>query len=299
VGDNETYERAWDFFNRPAVKAIVNYLLGLATATFAGIFFGQISQKEPQGKTWLWGGLFGISFVVEAVCVIAYKRSESKANKQNKYADAASQLMENLQACYRDSAASIYSLVENGRKTGEINLTIWNCHKISDFVCEQLYSFVRSIACKGGSFSVSYIIPAEGRTKGYLMISYGGSGTDRPSLYQRSISHSKASDYYFAKLFKENNPAVSYLMNAKEISEHFCFPSSKSRGKYSQYIGIPIYCAGHDMVGLLQIVACHNSIIEEDKEQLERIVDRYIMGYADLILFAEKIQKGIVFPQYY
>ena len=32
------------FFNRPAVKAIVNYLLGLATATFAGIFFGQISQ---------------------------------------------------------------------------------------------------------------------------------------------------------------------------------------------------------------------------------------------------------------
>ena len=56
MGDNETYERAWDFFNRPAVKAIVNYLLGLATATFAGIFFGQISQKEPQGKTWLWGG---------------------------------------------------------------------------------------------------------------------------------------------------------------------------------------------------------------------------------------------------
>lgn len=213
------------FFNRPAVKAIVNYLLGLATATFAGIFFGQISQKEPQGKTWLWGGLFGISFVVEAVCVIAYKRSESKANKQNKYAGAASQLMENLQACYRDSAASIYSLVENGRKTGEINLTIWNCHKISDFVCEQLYSFVRSIACKGGSFSVSYIIPAEGRTKGYLMISYGGSGTDRPSLYQRSISHSKASDYYFAKLFKGNNPAVSYLMNAKEISEHFYFPA--------------------------------------------------------------------------
>lgn len=94
MGDNETYERAWDFFNRPAVKAIVNYLLGLATATFAGIFFGQISQKEPQGKTWLWGGLFGISFVVEVVCVIAYKRSESKANKQNKYADAASQLME-------------------------------------------------------------------------------------------------------------------------------------------------------------------------------------------------------------
>lgn len=280
------------FFNRPAIKSVVNYVFGLATATFASMYFSQLPQKT----IWLWGGLFGAALLSEIVLIIAHSKSEAKSNKQNQFTSAAEDLMENLPTCFRTSAESIHELVKNARQTGEIDTRIWNYRRISDFVCTQLYHFIKSIAYKGENFSVNYIIPAPNGKREYFMLSYDGNETDRPNIYMCSISQTKAAPFYFARLFQRNNPAVSYLTTSEEVSAHFYFASENSRGKYSQYIGIPIYCEGNNMLGLLQIVACEGSVIAAERTQLEYIVHRYIMGYADLILFAEKIQSGIAFP---
>lgn len=208
-----------------------------------------------------------------------------------------SQLIEDLSKCYEPCATKIYKLIENARETKNIDLNIWNHHEVSDFVCSELYQLIKSLAKQGEDFSVSYIIPEKDKKSKthYFMISYDGNETAKPHIYNHSIPKKEADKYYFAKLFKKNNPAVSYLMDSQEVAVAFYYADPNDKGKYSQYVGIPVYCSGHNMIGLLQIVAHNNSTITSERAQMERIVNKYVMGYANLILFAEKVQKGISF----
>ena len=218
-------------------------------------------------------------------------------SKEKKLKDTFSHLIEDLNKCYEPCATKIYKLVEKARETNEIDLNIWNHHTVSDFVCSELYQLVKSLAQYGEDFSVSYIIPEKDKKSKthYFMISYDGNETAKPHIYNHSIPKKDAEKYYFAKLFKKNNPAVSYLMDSQDVAVSFYYADPSDKGKYSQYIGIPVYCSGHNMIGLLQIVAHRGSKITSDQAHMESIVNKYIMGYANLILFAEKVQKGITF----
>lgn len=225
------------------------------------------------------------------------ERLKRTLSEEKKLKDTFSHLIEDLNKCYEPCATKIYKLVEKARETNEIDLNIWNHHNVSDFVCSELYQLVKSLAQYGEDFSVSYIIPEKDKKSKthYFMISYDGNETAKPHIYNHSIPKKDAEKYYFAKLFKKNNPAVSYLMDSQDVAVSFYYADPSDKGKYSQYIGIPVYCSGHNMIGLLQIVAHRGSKITSDQAQMESIVNKYIMGYANLILFAEKVQKGITF----
>lgn len=211
---------------------------------------------------------------------------------------ALEQVIIGLRKCFDENAEKLYKLVENARTNKVIDLQIWNYKIISDFVCENLLPLITSIAEKGDSFSVSVIIPEitkskRRRTTKYFMLSYDGKNKQKPHIYKRSISQNDAYKYYYGKIFKKSNPDFVCLMTPEDINKEFYFSDSSQRGKYEQYIGIPICCDGNKMIGLLQIVADKDSIISSDQSTLEKIINDYFICYADFILFADKIEKGV------
>ena len=294
------------------VRAIVPSILAILIGITGNVFFSDM------GTTWGTIALcvFAICLIVEIALTVYYVKSdeEEKDLMQNKddeikklsneleeekrLKNLFSGLLEDLNTCYNSSAEKIYSLVDNAKKTQTIDLHIWNYHNITDFVCTELYKLVKNLAEKGGDFSVSYIArqpnPDNDKTE-YLMFSYYGSETAKPHLYNYSISKKNAEQYYFGKLFKKDNPSVSYLMDAQEVAANFYYSDASDKGKYSQYIGIPVFCSGNHMIGLLQVVAHRGSKIAESRSEAEELVNKYIMSYANFILFAEKVQKGITF----
>lgn len=294
------------------VRAIVPSILAILIGITGNVFFADM------GTTWGTIALcvFAICLIVEIVLTVYYVKSDkeekdliqnkddeikklsNELKEEKRLKNLFSGLLEDLNTCYNSSAEKIYSLVDNAKKTQTIDLHIWNYHNITDFVCTELYKLVKNLAEKGGDFSVSYIATQNNPKNGkidYLMFSYDGSEKAKPYLYNHSIPQKLAKNYYFAKMFKKNNPAVSYLMDAQTVSDHFYYSNPIEKGKYSQYIGIPVFCSGHHMIGLLQVIAHRGSVIAEDLATAEQLVNKYIMGYANLILFAEKIQKGITF----
>ena len=146
-------------------------------------------------------------------------------------------------------------------------------------------------------FSVSVIVAQEPngkkKQKKLLMLSYDGYNKTKPHIFNSPITLSAAKNYFYAKLFKTENPEVTYLMDSQEIDSKFFFKGPHIQGKYSQYIGIPIFCDGNKMIGLLQIVAHNNSIISSDEKEMKDIINSYCIAYLNFILFAEKVEKGI------
>ena len=94
-------------------------------------------------------------------------------------------------------------------------------------------------------------------------------------------------------MFKRNNPEIACLMTPDEINSEFYFSDSSKKGKYEQYIGVPICCDGNKMIGLLQVVADKGSIISSNKNDLDKIINNYITCFSDFVLFADKVEKGI------
>lgn len=225
------------------------------------------------------------------------QEKESKSKIQNDK-DALEKLIIAFQKCFDNNAELLYKLVDNARNKKVIDLNIWNQKLISDFVCNNLFPFIKSIAEVGDSFSVSVIVPQvqqkSNRTRTtYSMLSYDGKNKQKPHLYKRSISQKDAYKYYYGKLFKRNNPEIACLMTPDEINSEFYFSDSSKKGKYEQYIGVPICCDGNKMIGLLQVVADKGSIISSNKNDLDKIINNYITCFSDFVLFADKVEKGI------
>ena len=293
-----------EYFEK-VIMSILGVIVGIATNSFFA----------PIDTAWLIVGIivFFIAIVIE-VCLIIFfaKRSNNhkqdmekkeqeistltnNLNKEKKLSNTYANMISDLNKCFGCSAEKIYELIEKARQTQNIDLNIWNQFQISDFVCSEIYALIKSMAKRGDDFSVSYIVTEydKNQQKQYFMASYDGYETARPHIYMESIPEADAKKYYFGQMFKKNNPAVSYLLTQRAIINKFYFSNESDKLKYSQYIGIPVYCSGHKMVGLLQIVAHNGSIIESNENQMKRLVNTFIMGYAKLILFSEKVQKGI------
>lgn len=301
------------FLNNKYTRAILPNILSATIGLCGNALFSLKSTS-------VWFIISVISLIVclvfDIALIIYYKSSDS--NNEKIVADLKEQLktekaslvkLENnksaldksiigFQKCFDDNAEKLYKLVENARAKKVIDLQIWNHKFISDFVCENLLPLVTSLAEKGDSFSVSVIVPqivkkAKRQMTKYLMLSYDGKNKQKPHIYKRSITQNDAYKYYYGKLFQRNNPDYSCLMTPAEVNEKFYFSDSSQRGKYEQYIGIPICCDGNKMIGLLQIVADKGSVISSDLSILNKIINDYFVCYADFILFADKIEKGV------
>ena len=199
--------------------------------------------------------------------------------------------------CFNNGADNIYKLIKHARNTNLLDFNIWNYSQTCEYVCESLFNLISHLAEFGQNFSVNVVVPElkgnKRKNKVFTMLAYDGYNKTKPHMYKKDIPQKDAFNYYYGKLFKKGKADVTYLMSKEEINTKFFFKDDANKGKYSQYIGIPIYCNGVDMVGLLQIVAHNDSVITNDEKIMKDIANNIGVAYSNLILFAEKTQKAI------
>lgn len=291
-------------------KAITPQVLSLALAISTGILCSEISNE----KTWSTSSLVKgslivafISFALNICLTICYfkkemedKNLQSTISKQTNIIQKQQIKYENLlNACgdigaeLTKSSEDIYEVVKSAKTTGHINLHHWNKKSFYDFICRSLHEYICGFSMQSGDFSVSIITRSYHDDETfYFMISRSLKSKGKPKIYLNEISESIAKNYFYGKLFIKNNPEP-IILNKEEIDHNFFFSSTSSanKNKYSQYIGIPVFCSGNNMIALLQIIAHKNSIISKNEKELEQIISTILSLYSNLILLGDKIEK--------
>lgn len=304
------------FLNNAYVKtifpAVLSLFLGICGSIVAsGIYTGDIFTN----KVCIIFIILGIiSLVISIIIGVYYLKQEKK--QADRIRDLENEIKENLAENklldkkynamldafisfgheFDISSDKIYSIIDRARQTKSIRLEAWNKQLEYDFICESLYALIRDLAETGDNFSVSVITkePINSKNKktfNYLMLSRSGKTKSKPRIYRTPITIREASKYYYGKLFAKNNPEPSYLLTKDELRKNFYFRNGEDKNKYSQYIGIPICCSGHDMSGLIQIIAHEDSLISSDEDKIKDILNKEVFVYANYALLCEKIEK--------
>ena len=127
------------------------------------------------------------------------------------------------------------------------------------------------------------------------MIAHSGGTNSDPSILYSDILLSKKKDWQYAKLFLENNPKIKVYPTEEEIKRNFGYNGNPNEydGEYTQYIGIPISCSAGNILSSLEIIAHHGTIIADTKEDILKIINKYIIVYRNYALLAHKIEKGL------
>ncbi len=256
--------------------------------------------------------LFRISIIIIIVLLacdillsIAYaKREESLEDKQKQIDEKNILIINhekaflNLSEAFKDlgsefmrSSEKIYKVVKYAQDTGEIRLDSWNKRNFYDFICDSLHDYICKIAEKGDDFSVSIITKdIKGQSTVFFMMSRSRKSKGTPKIYNKEIYGKHARKYFYGKLFNANN-SESVILDKEEIQNKFFFNNENDKTKYNQYIGIPIYCPGNNMIALLQIIAHRDCIIYSDKNKLSKLTEDIGMVYSNFALLGDKIEK--------
>ena len=213
--------------------------------------------------------------------------------------DALFESLKMFQKNFETNSNRFFRLIKNARLFNKIDLNIWNKDMISDYICSSIKEIITGIAETGKDFDVNLIIPMQTyhNTTKYFMISDASDGV-KPEIYHAELSESEAQKYYFGKLFKKEISEYEVLMNKEEINREFFWKDPHHKGKYEQYIALPIFCDSHKMIGLLEICAEKDCFITHDYDNMVNIINQHIKCYADYYLMAYKIEQAVSFvPQ--
>lgn len=295
-------------------KTIFPIISSVAIAVFTGIIGSEISGKQ----TWSSSRVLQTSIVVVAVlltfdiclAIFYFKREEdldekqTQINEKNNIIDQKEKDLKYLLEAFDSlgnefmrSSEKMYQVITNAKLNGEIRLDAWSKNEIFSFVCDSLHDYICKVAEKGNDFSVSIIVRNKKNRKcHYLMEARSVNSKGTPNMYNVAVSEKKAKDYYYCKMFKNDNPEPSFL-NQEEIKEKFYFNENTNRSKYSQYIGIPVCCSKkseNKMFALLQIISHKESIIFNDPDKIRSFIYDIANVYVNFIVLADKIEKAFL-----
>lgn len=201
-----------------------------------------------------------------------------------------------LTATFYDSANSLNE-VAKGILSGKRKLETWSFKRVATTVCDSIYNILCESCFPEDDFSVNimlYDMTASGRKKKNItMIAHKGKYQNKPGKFEEKMFFHENPSFYAVKLFESNKADVKILITPEEVNEKFVYIDD-DHPAYSQYIAIPIVCSGNQMISLLQICTFGGCKIASTKEEISKIVARYIYPFTYYALLAYKIEKGLV-----
>lgn len=130
-------------------------------------------------------------------------------------------------------------------------------------------------------------------TKYVKMIAHSSLQNARPDIFGKEETLDECIYQYARLINKKTNEIIAYENNEK-IRENFSKKNENTDlSKYSQYIALPIVCSNNRILGVLQITAKHNYIIMDSEDELKLFSRTFVTPFTELIMLAEKIQKGL------
>lgn len=173
----------------------------------------------------------------------------------------------------------------------------WDKIKYFDAICVQCRNMLEQ-HCNNYDNSkisvgfVSYKEDADGG-KYVHMVAHSNPESTRPNACKKEEKLSDCT-YHYATLIKDQYSGIEVAVNNEEILRIFNNISKNTDlTRYSQYIAIPVYCTSNKLLGIFQVVTKYDYIIESDRVALLKFAEEYIIPYSNLIVLADKINKGL------
>lgn len=224
---------------------------------------------------------------------IELKNKQKKINTYNKE-------ISSLTAIFNFTQDSINRLTKVFKSSKKLDLREWDFERIATPVCSGIHEIILSIAEKGTKFSVNIYVKIKqyinGELKEYVkMIAHEGDPKYTPKILGNIKLIKTNSDYLYIKQFINNNPKRTILLEKEEIKRAFKFNGDYEnyRDEYNQYVGIPIMCKGNDVISLIEIIAHEDSMISSNKENLENVINEYMLPYQFFLLMSYKIERNM------
>lgn len=305
---------------KPEVKSVSLALFAL----FIGGLSSAMGSWDYKNDLYFWKKIIVLAILVILYIsfLIAYTRTEKQEQKQweekevdyqkryleleehnielMKKNDAYSFVMSNLISVCKQSASNVNKIIHEIIEEGKIDLRIWSFDLQCSLICEEIRKLLVQLSTRTEKeYGVCYIRLKEDGKNTVYMCAYANDMALQPTIFRkyRSISRSRKSGvYHDIALFRKNKTDIDILMNAEEIQENFFFSNPKDRQKYAQYVGIPVFCdkeTGGKMIGLLEIIGLHGTVIAEEEKIVNEIVKNYLVPYANLMLLLHKMEKAL------
>ena len=183
-----------------------------------------------------------------------------------------------------------------------MDLGIWNFNKACQWVCEHIY---RSVQILRGSkdFEVVYVKLLEGgqTENNVMLVAYANQNQHKPTIFNEKrcfeVTDSNGHVFHDLELFTRNSADTEVLIGSEKIEEVFAFRSKESRnqnkGRYTQFVGVPLFCDNRKMIGLLEVVSFQGSTLGLTEKEIQEVANKYLVPYANFILLLHKLEKAL------
>ena len=194
-------------------------------------------------------------------------------------------------------ATVINSFANNVKLNGCISDKAWDKVKQIDAICLYCRDMIKQYCNLNDNSGISVCFVEysvdENNVEWVHMIAHSNPISLRPSACKERVKLSDCK-YHYAELIRDKLSDIEIAISNDEILRIFKKVSfSTDLSKYSQYIAIPLYCKSGKLLGIFQIVTKHNYIIESDKVRLEQFITKNIIPLCNLVVLADKINKGL------
>ncbi|EGC75472.1 hypothetical protein HMPREF0490_00670 [Lachnospiraceae bacterium 6_1_37FAA] len=249
------------------------------------------------------------------IAVLFYGNQESKAseiiyemnqknnqlnlilNELDRYKNTCSYSVGMFSSISEKWALNINSFANEVIQNGKAPKKCWDRYKIFDDICSYCRDMIITYTGIDDTSKISvgfiYYWEDENREKWIHMVAHSNPSSTRPRSC-KNIEPLEKSSYHYANLIKDNLSDIEIAINNEEIQRIFNKVSiDTDLSKYTQYIAIPVYCTSNKMLGIFQVITKYNYIINTDRIKLRKFAEENIVPYSNLIVLADKINKGL------
>lgn len=289
-----------NFINRSSVKSII-----IATLTaLVSISINLLENWNPNQNFFKCKLAFFIITVTLDLLILGYytttEVNEKRVNETLKHQISVyKKLLVHIVSICKNSSSEINDCIHNVQAKNKINLKIWSFNKECTKICNLVYETICGI-CNSENYEVSYIrlIEDDNYKNTVFMNAYANQNYSPPSICwkPRCFDEINESSYHDLELFKRESSNIDIILGCENIKNQFGYNSKIKRAysKYSQYIGIPIFCDDKKMIGLLQVVSLNNARIGLSKDEIHEIASKYLIPYTHMLLLLHKTERALL-----
>nr|WP_295945387.1 hypothetical protein [uncultured Agathobaculum sp.] len=291
-----------EILKKPQVKSV---LLGLLTLIIGGLC-SSLGNWDSSQEFFFQKVISTILLLIVYVYMLIFYSAEEinerrvrgiLERRMKTYED----FMSSLIAICRQNSIEVNSCIHNVKSDGKIDLNIWSFDKACRQVCSCAYSSLcNTIGNKNIGIAYIKLVEGENPEKRITMNAFANETMSAPRIYRkkRDFTVDNEGSYHDEYLFRDASTEIEILMTPEEIEDAFAFRNRESRkhnrGKYSQYVAIPVFCNDNKMVGLLEVVAFNGIQIGVTKEEVREIANKFLQPYAYMFLLLHKLEKSLL-----
>lgn len=291
-----------EFFDKPQVKNVLLAIPGV----LIGLFAPDFSNIGNDTKTFWMSVACIVLLVVYIFLLIYYSTAEVNERRIKKILEERiktyEEIMMGVDNICKESASGVNAVIHSIIEKGNFNPNIWNFDKACMLVCSQLYALLCNLSGGKKDFRVNYVRLEEDvhPEVEIRMSGFANQNMLRPTIFGKKRRIDKADDraYHDVELFRLGKSDIEVVLGPDKIDDSFSYTTkesrSKNRGKYSQYVAIPVFCNDTKMVGLLQIMSLNGVCIGQNEKEVLELASKYFVPYSYLLLLLHKIEKAVL-----